>query len=194
MSVALSNPYCTLAQLQEEVRNNKATENDWFSECINTASRWVEEECGRDFWFHDHSSSALVVHPSYIVGDMICLPWPILTLTEVADDGYVVPSDEYYVDGSAIHRDGEWSRYLWKRTITLKGTFGYTLDVTNPTTTPPTGLPKGIQRATVLVAAAHSIRNNRTVVGADGNTESVLNTTIPQEAFRQIARYRRRFF
>lgn len=84
MPTALVRPYCTLESVQKETRNTKAANNDWFSQCINAASRFVEQHTNRDFWFHDHSASGFRVPRSQVVADEVFLKWPILTLTRVA--------------------------------------------------------------------------------------------------------------
>jgi|SRR6185503_10888249 len=105
MATTLFYPYTSLAAVQQETKNRDSDKEDWFKECINNASRIIEEELRRDFRFHDHTSSALTVKSSWFAGQEIFLPWPILTLTEVKiNEDDALSSDDYIYENGALNK------------------------------------------------------------------------------------------
>lgn len=213
--MALTQPYTAVEDVQKETKNSSSSETTWYETCISQASRMVDEHCLRDFWFHDHSSTAYRLPRSRVIGGMAILPFPIITLTDLwvysdinqgatANDLY--DSDEYYFESgdNIIRAESEsilahqrntpgnavFGSYPFKGFFEIKGTFGYTLDGTNPNTTPPPTLPGEVRRATTLIAAALSNENRKEVVSLDGGIESILDTRIPQEAMMLLKRWR----
>ena len=86
MSTTLYRPYTTLAKVKNECRvsTEEITNDDWFKECINDASREVERITGREFWYFAYTTLAkLTVKPWWVHGNTIYLPWPVITLTGV---------------------------------------------------------------------------------------------------------------
>ena len=196
--MALSTPYCTLLNLQDETKNNDADSDaaalTRHEDAINTASRMVEEWTHRDFTIHDHSSTALTVAEKYIAQDSIYLPWPVLTLTEITVDGTVLPTDEWKQVGSyEIRRIEDWPSIPFDDAtfIQIKGTFGY---LHPDLTTIPTGLPATVQRATTIIAATISGDYRKDLMDRDGGVQQIGVTDIPKEAKMLLRKFRRRFF
>lgn len=193
--MALLNPYCTLGQLQKELKNDDADTDDdvlaWHQDCINRASRFVDDYTHRDFLYHNHASSALAVEPTWIIGEEIWFPWPIRTLTELTIDGTAQSSDDYtFKVGKRTLFNIESLPVVKNESgyVSVKGTFGYGDGV--DTTAPPndTSFPYGITRATILIAAAFSADNRKEVAALDGSRTSLLDTNIPAEAYRLLNR------
>lgn len=214
----LVRPYCTVADVQRETKNSGPELDEWYAECVTRASRMVEEMCLRDFWFHDYSAEDYSVPRSRVLGEMVALPFPIITLTDLwvyADklvgktDNDVVAEDEYYFEvGSSFfksefgpfaaarfragrfHSYNEESSDEFRGFMVLRGTFGYELAETNPDTTPPPLLPSEVRRATTLIAAAISDEMHKEQTGMDGSTVEILDTRIPTEAKTLLKRWR----
>jgi len=207
--MSLVNPYCTLEHVQRETGNSDGELEVWFEECINGASRWIDEHCNRDFLPHDYTSSYYTVQSGEVVGDLICLRWPILTLTEVKVGDMPVVSSQYFFDtGSRTIRtiDGtHWGQgrndrfytdqpqnpqlssgqnsfltvVAARRPITIKGTFGHT--------TPPAA----VRTACAKIASAWSHEKRRERVDLGGGRVSLLDERIPDDALALLKRYRR---
>lgn len=194
--MALSNPYCTLGQLQKEIKNTDADSDAdvlaWHQDCINRASRFVDDYTHRDFLFHDYSATALPVEPRWILGNEIWFPWPIKTLTELTVDTVAQSTDDYTFkagkrklvnveDLPKVEYQSGW--------VSVKGTFGYGTGA--DTTAPPVdaGFPHAITRATVLIAAAFSADNRKEVAALDGTRTSLLDTNISNEAYHLLNRW-----
>jgi hypothetical protein len=187
--VALLNPYCTVAQVQEELRNTNDNLTGTIEDAINQASRFIDEYKGRDYLWHDHSSDALVIDrfDGNIIGEWLFLPHrPVVTVTEISVAGEVWTKDEDYrvKDYRIACLSGEWPlANPPDGLIEIKGTFGYqqasTADV-------PTGLPGTINKAAVLIAAALTGHNQKDIIGLDGSKESVIDKLIPRTAFQLL--------
>tara|TARA_R110002110_G_scaffold59360_1_gene168062 strand:+ start:90 stop:710 length:621 start_codon:yes stop_codon:yes gene_type:complete len=203
--MALIDNYCSLASVHRETGNSDADLEDWFEECINKASRWIDDYCLRDFLSHDYSSSPFTVPERDAVGDTLFLDWPIVTLTKVtagSDDGEVDTGlynfnvkdrsvrlrDGNHWIGKATPANQELGNYslAWQVTntafnvpIKLTGTFGYT--------TPP----PAINTACTRIASAWSHEKRRESVAPDGNRVSILNEQVPSEVEELLKRFRR---
>lgn len=206
--MALDRPYTTATEVRRELRNNDTFEDDWIEEMINLASRWVDDFCNKEFWFYDHSVTALTVLEDDIYNDRIFLPWPIITLTAVYSDDDLIDSDGYrwnngrLEQGSAeLIRNGECS-WLYHynsphRTIlgmstappiiTLVGTFGYTYVDDD---TPPSNIPAAVRRATTLIAASMSGLYKREFIGQDGVKQDVTDNRIPMQAKKMLQKWK----
>ena len=191
MPEALSFPYCTVEDVQREIRNTDDVLEDAIIAAINQASRFVDAYCETDFLFHDHSSSAYTVPRKRVIADSIFLPWPIITLTEVVsdEDSFDMSTDVYYgVGGREIQSlDGDFADYPCTLVVTVKGTFGYESD---SETEVAATLPPGIRRATALIASAWSGRYQKEQVSVDGVVQQLLLTDVPPEAFRLLKRFK----
>ena len=206
MSTALVRPYCTLAQVQKETRNDSTEEEDIMGECINRASRFVEEYCRADFWKHDHSASPLEIGEEMIVATTIYLPWPIVSLSLVeditGDNAVTISTDDYRVrtglsaNDTAEHRgmvvnSGRWPTVSHKNSLRLTGVFGYTLAAVSPTSVPPTNLPAAVNRAVVMLASTMSGSYNKQWRDAGGQVQEMLVSNVPKEVFDLLKRWRR---
>lgn len=182
----LEDPYCTVQNVRDEIRNSDSTLTSQIEDAINRASRWIDDYVGRDFFQHDHSVTALVIDKwdDVIFDDVLFLQYrPIITLTEVKSAGKVLTSGTDYrsKDNRIISLIGTWPRGTksdeW---VELKGKFGY---AQNATTDVPTGMPKHITHAAVLVAAAWCGQNRKEIVGLEGNKEEVIDKLVPKTVF-----------
>jgi len=206
----LLRPYTTLAEVQRETKNSGSELDDWYEECINLASRYIEERCKRDFWFHDHTTTPYEIKRRNVYADVAVLPFPIITLDEVrvftdiedpANANDVWDATEYYfVTGERpIHAEGEWQfgEYPFVGFFRVKGTFGYPLaagaEITTggtADTTPPPRLPTNIRRAATMIASALSNENHKEQIGLDGVRVELLETAIPSQVHAMLERFR----
>lgn len=135
MPVTLVRPYATLRDVQRECRNvDTGSAEDDMREAINQASRMVDDMVNRDFFYHDHASSALRINSSWITANTIYLPWPILTLTEVKlngevqdAEGWVWENDAHGCKAGRIIRKG----YAWSGEILEGGSNGFDFPLTD---------------------------------------------------------------
>ena len=182
--MALTNPYASAAQVQAEIRNTSVDVDD----AINAASRWIDWHMGRDFFEHDYTSSAYVVKPrsELVYGRDLFMPfWPIISITEVKEGTDVLVEDtDYYQESDRLIRMGQdWEvGEAVEDRINLKVKLGY--DQSGDSTAVPTGLPKWINHACILVAAAFSGRNQKDVIGLEGQKETVIDNQIPSTVFK----------
>lgn len=95
MPTTLFYPYTSLTAVQKECKNSESSNEDWLKECINDASRMVEEYTRRNFRYHDYAAADLTVKTTWIAGKHIFLPWPIITLTQVKVNDDVLPDTDY---------------------------------------------------------------------------------------------------
>ena len=206
-SLTLLNPYCTLRDAQAEAGNTNSDDARDLLHEINKASRWIDEHCHRDFLFHNHAATPLVVHESWCAGNVIYLPWPVITLTEVKVGGVVLASAEYRTSlrpGSAtakIERNGSWlpgpSSSLALTTeslamaplIELRGTFGFAPADTAPTSTPSPNLPATIVQACAAIAAIRSGLVKREVTGLSGQREAITVRSVPKAILESLGTY-----
>ena len=197
MSETLDRPYCTLAEVQSHISNSKEAEEAWLRECINRASRFIEEFTHTDFRFHDHASSPLTVDRKWVTGGYVFLPWPVITLTAVTDDTTVLVAGEDYRFGAGsreIVRASNWVLHPIEDLVTLTGTFGYQEEAATPNELPCIGIPTSVRQAAIEIASALSGKNRREMIGLDGNKQSVLERDVPKQALRLLRRYQHRFF
>lgn len=191
MPEVLANPYCSLDDVQKELRNTDEVLEDTIIVAINQASRFIDDHCETDFLFHDYSASAYTVPRKRVIADSIFLPWPIVTLTEVISDGdsFDMGDDIYYeVGGREIQSlDGDFADYPCTLAVTVKGTFGYEAD---SATEVAATLPPHVRRAATLIAAAWTGRYQKEQVSADGLVQQLLLTDVPQEALRLLKRHK----
>jgi len=109
--MSLYKPYTTVALVQQECKNDESDLTAVYESAINSASRIAEDYCNRDWWYHDHASSALTVDPRWVVQDRIYLPWPVKTLTEVTVAGTALDTDHY---GYLNPATGRGAAYIYR--------------------------------------------------------------------------------
>jgi hypothetical protein len=225
MPYTIVNPYCTLNQLKDELKRSQAdvSIDDELSEAIVNASRWLDNYIGRDFFFHDYTSTPLTLDQfsDQIFDNKIILDWPILTTTQLAVGTTVLTlNTDWIIQGRPPHEnrtivlmnaesDG-WHRNWLKNDqwlisrpdnlFSLTGTFGY---AQSTSAVVPTGIPPMITQVTRLVAAAFSGHNRKQVVAADGgHTDSFpdggtkvdfIDRTIPRIVYQMLGRQRALF-
>ena len=197
--MALSNPYCTVADVKSYTGDSDLGTGPCEA-AINYASRFVEQHCRRSFWYQDHSSTAFTVDYRDITPEIIYLPWPIITLTEVKQEDSVLEADAYTGMSDGRIRLRKNSKSIWRAIsrnkylfndeldITIKGTFGYTI---SGTTAPPTDadFPASVRRATVIIASAFTDENEE--VNIFGQGTPIPQKDIQEEAFKLLKEYRR---
>lgn len=191
MAVTLLNPYCTLSDVQKETRNDDVDLEDWFKECINRASRAIEDMTERDFLYHDYSTVDLQVKEEWVFGHKLIFPWRILTLTEIAEDGTIMDEVYYHAEGSMVTASRDFAFVDYDPTLTVKGTFGYQQESSDA---PSSELPSDIRRACTLIASAWTVWNRKEVIDLQGQRQSILDTAIPDDAKMIVSRYRKRYF
>lgn len=205
----LLNPYCTLEDVQHEASNIDPADAGDLEDQITAASRWVDEYCRRDFLYHDHRTTALEVEPSWVAGQRIYLPWPIISLTEVTVDDEVVDSTLYRKESTrlsatgVIVRDRDWFPAPTRvgvgngnvqglpPIIRLKGQFGYAEAPTDPATTPSPDLPKAVVQAAAVAAAVFSGLLKREFTNLGGERQSVTMREVPKGVLAALGPYRR---
>ena len=186
----LFKPYTTVADVQRETRNNDANFVSWFEEVINDASRYVDVFTGADFWFHDYTTNPFFVHPNLVFGNRIFLPWPVIELDQVSDEGVILSPSTYEYKSRSITAKKNFSNRSWEKTVSVKGKFGYNLASSYATQNPPVDLPADIRRATTMIASAW--KNRKEVINAEGNRDSLLTSEIPKDAWKLLQRRKER--
>ena len=199
MSTALKNPYCTLVGVQTETSNDTPGDADQFRSEINAASRWIDDYCRRDFLFHDHSATPLVVRSAWCASNIIFLPMPVITLTKITVDGVELSQDAYIFENSSprstaqIIRGARWLdpsvRYLPAR-IELTGTFGYTPAATDSDIS--ADLPQEIVTLCRVLAAIRSGKVRREFTSPDGSRQVATVRNLPPDILSTLNRYRQR--
>lgn len=205
MPTTLLRPYTAILDVQRETKNSGSELEDWYLECINLASRFVEEHCRRDFWFHNFTGEdSYRVKRIAVLGDLVALPFPILSIESVRvfsdieqtnNDNDLLDSDEYYFDegsGNLMCEKGDFGSHPFRNHLWIKGTFGYELSPQDPDITPPPSLPAQVRRATTLIASAFSDEMHKEQVALDGSRVELLTTMVPNEAISLLKRWRYR--
>lgn len=174
--------YCTLSAVQKETGNSDAALEVWFNECIDTASRWIDDHCHIDFGIHEFDSeSPLIAHPDDVCGKQLFVPWPIISINTVTIDDRNLPMD--YLVFFKGQRSISWhrNRELWdsQTLIAITGVLGYE------------DIPPGIRLACTRIASAFSQEKRRERVDMSGQRTSLLDDRIPDDSITILKRYRR---
>jgi len=192
--MSLYQPYTTIADVQNELKNTTDAARAKIESAINAASRAIEDFCNRDFLFHDYSEDGYLVPLGDIILKTIYLPWPVITLTSIEYDGTALEAEDYKVAGRTrilTMDDYTPPEGDIDTKVTLYGTFGYALDEDDPTGVPPPSLDHHIRRACTLIAAAWSGEMRKQQVGLDGTKVELIDNRIPQEAKLLLNRFKR---
>jgi hypothetical protein len=191
MPVALENPYCSLLQLQQEIKNTDAGLEDQLHDAINRASRWIDDYRRCDFFQHDYSSSALVLDrfDECVFDEKLFLPYrPVIEVTEVKVCGETWVSGTDYVvkSNTIISLRGSWPIANPPTDVAaIKCKLGY---VQASSAAVPTGLPKVINQACILVAAAFCGHNVKDHVSLDGTKTAVNDRSIPKSVYDMLGK------
>lgn len=191
----LQRPYCSVLQLREFIGNDDPEIEVKLEEAINSASRLVDQRLGSSVWFQDYSATFYTVDPRDNIGAFIVLPFPIITLTELTQDGEtltggiygeVEDTDYTFIPGTrTINSAGGFTGV-----VKVKGTFGYPLDANDPDNLPPPTLPFDINDATIKAAAALSGLWKKTSRSLGGESETVLVQAIPNDVLNRLRNMR----
>ena len=182
MIQVLQSPYCTVEDVQRETQNRNADDVQLFIGSINSASRWIDGYCRRDFLYHDNATTALIVDERWAVFNKIYLPWPVLTLTKVeSSDAFgnltAMTTTDYRVNPQGLVNAVVEGNVCWfapdqfstpgllprknfsmRPQVKLTGTFGYRLPVAadwgSPTGFTATGWPSPSIPSEISVACA----------------------------------------
>lgn len=178
----MTNPYCTIDDLRDELRNEDTDNETELERAIELASRWVEWRVGRDYLQHDYSASDLTVdkYDGYLSGNVLFLPYyPVITWTSLTQGDTLLVEDEDYVrkDDRIINLTGDWIATPPDYVLAIRGIFGYAQD--SPADV-PTGLPQHIRIATIMAAAALSGHNRKEIINLDGSRTELIDRNIPQ--------------
>lgn len=147
MSVELNNPYCTLEELQRELRrpvDPADKQRDALHEAINRASRYVDDHQNRDYLMHDYRVSPLTVseYDEEEYGDTVYFRYrPAIVIDSVllAGAALVVNSDYVVKDDKLIRLGGvHWELSTPSNLLQIYGLFGK-LQPFNRTFTPTSG-------------------------------------------------------
>lgn len=205
MAEELTDPYCTLEDVQQECRNERPTVTDKFIRSINLASRMVEDYCRRDFLYHDHTGhgNPLRVQRGCVMEETIYLPYHVIELTGLrtydrradADSATLWPVDDYYTESDIkkntcrifAERGLKFGDYPFMGFLDLFGRFGY--DVPEGHTVSP-DLPASIRKATAVIAATLSMERRLEQTNLEGNRIELVELNIPREVFHHLNRFR----
>lgn len=178
----LDRAYTSLVAVQKETRNDDANQADWFETCINSASRFIEHYCNTDFLLHDYSVTPYSVPPMEIANNILCLPYPVISIASVIEEGSNITSEVlYFRGGKMLTREANWAYAVNRITVQVYGTMGYQ------------EVPFEIQRACTLIAANLTVQNRKEIINSDGGRDSVLQTKIPDEALTLLKQRRNLF-
>jgi hypothetical protein len=206
MPVTLVKPYCTLAEVQAECRNEEASAEDVMNTAINLASRFIGQHCRDEFWGYDHTTTPLSIPKEWVAGNSIYFPWPIVSLSLLEDisnasSPVTVDADTYRVvtgldaNGDVKHKgfvecSGKFPSLGYKDCLRATGVFGYELAAVEPEENPPVNLPAAVRRSCVLIASTWSTEYRKQWKDADGVQQEMLQTNVPKEAMQLLSRWR----
>lgn len=125
----LYKPYCSLEDVVQAAGNSEPEVSDIFIESINLASRRIDEICGRDFWSHDHLTDPYIVPRRRVIGNVVILPFEIISLTEVKLDGVEIDlASLSYAEGDTFFEySSNFGSIPFTGELAIKGLFGFGL-------------------------------------------------------------------
>lgn len=202
--MSVTNPYCTVADVQAEIRNDDTDLTSTLERAIGVASRWIDRKMGRDYYQHDFTTTPieLSVLDRCIYEGMLFLPYrPIISISRVVVNGTDWTEGTHYMevtnrktgevnclaviqppeDARLTARVASWPiGYPPDYVTQIYGKFGY---AQASATVVPTGIPAYITQAAILVAAALSGHNMKDVIGLDGAKTTVIDKDIPRVVY-----------
>lgn len=191
--MALTNPYCTTAQVAAECRNSNI-DATVLEHAVNHASRIVDDLCGRTFFQHSFTAPAelrICACDKLIYGTQLWLPrWPIIDLASVTAGGV-----EWVEDTDFITRDGRVLVSLvgdWPESndptecVLVEGDFGYAQDAE---TDVPDGIPEAVTRATIMLAANLTGYNQKDVLDQMGMRQTLTERGVPKDALKILGKW-----
>lgn len=196
MAIALVNPYTDLDSVKMVLKFSltDATKDEELKKAINDASRYIDRYLGKDFFFHDFTTTGITLDESADVQTtQLFLPYsPILTITSITSAGTaLVLSTDYTIvrlaNGIEFIRSlgANWKPVSPDALLVVKGTFGY---VQATSADVPTGLPGHISWAAAQIAAAFSGHNRKEVTGLDGQKQDILSNSIPKTVYEVLGK------
>lgn len=177
--MALTKAYCSVAAVLADIRNASAPTAD-IEAAIHAASRWIDEHMSRDYAFHDHSVTPLILwgHSRLVSESRILLPFlPVVTWggLKVNSQAWVEDLDYVRDELGVMALDADFPTADSTK-FEILGTFGFAA------TAGVHAVPDHIQRACVQIAAALSGHQRKDVVGLDGQLVAVADRDIPASA------------
>lgn len=170
----------------DELRNVEDDITEELERAINAASRFVDGWKGRDYFLHDYSVDALVIRgglqQGIFAGHFLLLPYsPIIELDSVTVNDEEWTEDEDFIRQTTrlVSINGPWPVCRPTEKVEIAGKFGYDQETEGDV---PTNVPSDIVRATILIAAAFSGHNQKSVVGVDGGKIDITDKNIPKAA------------
>lgn len=177
--MAISNGYASVAELQRKL--GRAVDSgdpqfSFFEECIERASRYIDDRVGRIYYQLTLSSEVVdTVAPSEnglrILRDQktIVSPCPIISISSIIEDGVtLVEGTDYYLYKAQgkIQKSGRWSST--PQGISVSGVIGYA------------STPEKVGMWCVSIAAALTGLDIRQWTDDSGSVQTVLQSTVPQ--------------
>lgn len=191
--MALLNPYCTVAQVQEELRNSDESLVPVIEQAINQASRYIDALLGYDCFQHDHTTNPLRLYwrSRFVAGDQLWIPYPHVQRIDkvVADGVQLTDGTDYVVAGRRLMRiDGlDWLDEGTDEAVEIYGKFGWPQESASDV---PVGLPEHFTRACIWIAACFTGHNQKEIVGTDGSIITITDRTIPRSVYDLLLPHR----
>lgn len=198
-------PYCTIEDVWRETRNAGPELTEKYIDCIDLASRYVEDYCRRDFKYHVYEGDDFYrVNQRAVLLDEVYLPFPILELNGlwVHDHGKAPAegqawesSDYFYTESQTASRSSirtannslQFGEYPFRQVMSLQGKFGYTKEAGEIISSK---LPSSIRKATAVIAATISVERRLEQTNLEGNRIELIELIIPRDTFDMLKRFR----
>lgn len=204
--MALYNPYCTTVDVTTHTKNSDLG-TALLERVVNQASRFIEDYTKRLYHYYDYNLVGYSV-PSYdyLMGAMIYLPFPVLSITKITLDGndidlsaceYATKPSHYKMRseikiGEVASTDflGQTVKYNQGKVVVF-GDFGYTA-LSSADVPDDLDFPPGIRRAATLIASVFSEQKRVEELALDGTRTSIAEYTIPKEVYDILNMHKRK--
>lgn len=177
--MAITNGYCTVAQLQIAIGQPVNASDPHFSfyeSCIERASRFIDSETGRIYYSKTLTAEKVDVYAiseSGIVIDSdrirMLFPAPVISITEIlSGTTELIEDEDFYVYNAAgiIESTSFWTDD--RKGISITGTIGYA------------STPKNVEGWCIAIAGALSGKDASMVTDEDGGSFEYVRRTIPK--------------